>query len=105
VKKLKTRIVSSALRNRDGFKMLSDPSGNSLPHAEFQAIDDFRMRVLRSSKDKFIAFEYIDEAGVTLYKGCRKINHTGKNLMKSIGRAEADSNFMKDINIRVFYRY
>ena len=32
MKKLKAGIVRRALRNCDGFAMLSDPPGNSLPY-------------------------------------------------------------------------
>jgi hypothetical protein len=105
VKKLETRIVGGSFRNGHGFAVFCDPSGNSLPDAELQAINDFSMRIFGSAKDKFVAFEHVDEAGVTLYKGSRKIDNTRKNLMKAIGRAEADGDFMKDINMRVFYRY
>ena len=104
VEKLEAGIVCGSFRDRDWFAVLGDPSGNSLPYAEFQAIDNFGMRVLGSPKDEFITFERVDEAGVTLYKGSGEIDNTGKNLMKTIGRAEADGNFMKDINMRVFYR-
>ena len=105
VEKLKPRVVRGALGDGDGFAVLGDPSGNSLPHAEFQAIDHFGMRILGSAKDEFVTFEHVDEAGVTLYKGSCKIHNTGKNLMKTIGRAEADGDVMEDINLRVFYRY
>jgi len=104
VEKLEAGIVCGTLGNGDGFKVLGDPSGNSLPDAELQTIDNFRMRVFGSPKDEFVAFQHIDKAGVTLYEGSGKIYNTGKNLMKAIGGTQTDRDFMKDINVRVFYR-
>jgi len=104
VEKLEARIEGGTFGNGDRFEVLGDPSGNSLPHAEFQAINNFRVRILGSAKDKFVAFEHVDEAGITLYKGSGKIDNTAKNLMKTIGRAEADRDFMEYINMRIFYR-
>ena len=99
VKKLKARIVSCALGNGHGFAVLSHPSGNSLPDAQLQAINDIRMRILGSAKDQFIAFEHIDEAGVTLYEGSGKLNNTRKNFMKAIGRTEADGDLMEHVDM------
>ena len=104
MKKLEAGIVSGAFGDGDGFEVLGDPSGDSLPYAEFQAIDNFRMRVLGSPKDEFVTFKHVDKARITLYEGSGKINNTGKNLMKTVGRAKADGDFMEDINMRVFYR-
>ena len=105
VKKLKPGIVRGSFGDCNRFAMLGDPSRNSLPYAELQAIDYFRMRVFGCAKDQFVAFEHVDKAGITLYKGSGKFNNASKNLMKAIGGVQADGDFMKDINMRVFYRY
>jgi hypothetical protein len=99
VKKLKARIVSGTLGNGHWLAVLSDPSSNSLPNAKLQSINDIRVRILGSAKDQFIAFEHIDKAGVTLYEGSGKINNTCKNLMKAIGRTQADGDLMEHVNM------
>lgn len=102
MKKLEARIVRCALRNRDAFAVLGDPSRDSLPYSQLQAIDDIRMRVLGSAKDEFIAFGHIDEAGVTLYEGRRELDDTSKNFMKTIGGAKPDGDVMEHIDVRIF---
>jgi hypothetical protein len=99
VEELETRIGCGVLGNRDRFLMFGDPSGNSLPDAKLKTIDDVRVGILGSAKDEFIAFEHVDEAGVTLYEGSGKVDDTSKNIMKVVGRAEANGDLMKHINV------
>jgi len=104
VEKLEPRVLGGALRNGNWLAMLSNPSGNSLPDAQFQTVDYFLVGILGCAKNQFVIFEDIQEAGVTFYEGRSKIHDTGQNLMKSLSRAEPHRDFMKYINMRIFYR-
>ena len=95
VKKLEARIVRGVLRDGHRFAVLRDPSRDSLPDAQFQTIDHFRMWILRRPQDEFIAFEHIDEAGIALHKRGRKIDNPGKNFVEIVGRVQTDRNFMQ----------
>jgi hypothetical protein len=95
VEKLEARIMGGVLRDRHRFAVLRDPSRDSLPDAQFQAIDHFRMWVFRRPQDKFIAFEHIEEAGIALYKRGCKIDNPGKNFMESVCRVQTGRNFMQ----------
>ena len=99
VKKLKAGIVRGTLWDGNRFAVLSDPSCNSLPDAELQAIDGIRVRILGGAKDEFITFKHIDKTGVTFYEGSCEIDNASKNVMKAIGRAEAYGDFMEHINM------
>src|SRR5579864_6397138 len=99
MKELEARIVRRVFRNGDGLAMLRHPARNALPNAQFQAVDNHWMRVFGSTKNKFIAFENVDEAGVALNQGRREFNNAGQNIMKSVRRTQTDSDFVEYIYV------
>ena len=84
VEELETWIVRCLFWNGNGFAMLSDPSGDALADAQFQAVHDFRMRILRSPQDEFITFKHVDQAGIALDQRSGKFDHAGQNVPKSV---------------------
>jgi hypothetical protein len=99
VEKLEARIVSGLFWNRNGLAVLGDPSGNTLPDAEFEAVDGFRMRVLGGAQDQFIAFKNVDEAGIAFHQSGGKFDDAGKHFVKSVARSQAHANLMEYINV------
>jgi hypothetical protein len=95
VEKLEARIVRGVLRDRHRFAVFRDPSRDSLADTQFQAIDHFRVGILRRPQDEFIGFEHIDEAGIAFHKRGRKIDNPGKNFMESVCRIQTHRNFMQ----------
>ena len=67
--------------------------------AEFQAVDDFGMRVLRGPQDQFVAFKNVDQAGVALHQRGSKFDDAVQNFVKSVAAAEADADVVKYINM------
>jgi hypothetical protein len=104
VKELEARIVRGFLGDGDGLMVFGDPSGNALPHAEFEAIDNFGMRILGGPQNQFVAFEHVDEARVTTHQTGGEFEDARENLVKSVGRTETHADFMEYIYMRIFYR-
>jgi len=99
VEKLEAGIVGSILRNRHRFAMLRDPSRNALSDVEFQPVDHIRMRVPGGAKDKLVAFENIDEAGVAFDQRRGKFDDAGENVVKTVGSTEANTDFVQYIYV------
>ena len=99
VEKLKPRIVRRFFRNGYGLAMLRHPSRNALPDAQFQAVDHFRMGILRSSQNEFVAFHDVDEAGVALDQRSSKFDNAAQNVVKSVRRTQAFADFVEYINM------
>jgi hypothetical protein len=96
---LKTRIVSGFLGNGHRFTVLRNPSRNALPNAEFEAVDDVGMRILRRPEHEFIAFENVDEAGVALDQCRSKFNDAVQNFVKAVPCTEAFADFVQYIYV------
>jgi len=96
---LESRILRGALGNGNGFAVFRDPPRNALPDAEFQAVDNLGMRVLGGSKDEFVAFEYVDQAGIALDQCGSKFDNAAQNFVKSVCCTEADADFVEYINM------
>src|SRR5208283_4396559 len=99
VEELETGIVRGFFRNGHGFTMLRYPSGNSFPDVEFQAVDDFEMRVFRSPQHQFIALKNVDKTGVALDQCGSKFNHPVQNFVEFVAGSKASANVMKDVNM------
>ena len=54
MKKLEPWIVVRITRNHDARSFLSDPPGDALSQTDRDAANQFRMRVLRGSKNEFV---------------------------------------------------
>ena len=87
------------LRNGHRFAVLRHPSRNALSDAQFQPVDHIGMRILRSSKHKFVAFENIDETGVALDERRGKFDNASQNFVKPVRGTQADANFVKHIYV------
>jgi hypothetical protein len=57
------------------------------------------MRVPGSSKNKFIAFKYVDQAGVALDQRGGKLDNAIQNFVKSVGRAEAFTDLVQYVYV------
>ena len=68
MKKLESWIVVRITRNHDARPFLSDPPGDTLPQPDRDTSDQFRVRVLRSSKNEFVLAvrQEVQEAGIRL---------------------------------------
>jgi hypothetical protein len=99
VKKLEAGILRSIFWNRDGLKMFRDPSCDSLPHAELQAIDNIRMGILGGAQNEIVSFENINQARVALHQSGSKLDDAAKNFVKSVGSVEANADFMEYIYV------
>ncbi|MGA7423591.1 MAG: hypothetical protein WBW77_12965, partial [Candidatus Sulfotelmatobacter sp.] len=71
----------------------------TLPYAEFQAIDNFGMGILRSAQNQLIALQNINEAGVALHQGGSKIDHAGQYFVEAVRRRQPDTNLVQQINV------
>ena len=99
VEKLKARIVRGLLGNGNRLAMFRYPSCNALSDAKFQPVDNFRMRILRGTKDKFVALKDVDQAGVALDQRRSEFNHAVQNFVKSVRAAKSDADFVKYVNM------
>ena len=84
-------------RHCDGLAVFRHPSRNALPHAQFQAVDNFVMRVLRCAQNQFVAFENIDQAGIALHQRSGKFNNAVQYIVKSVRRTETNTDFVEYI--------
>ena len=68
MKKLEPWIVARITRNHDARSFLSDPPGDPLSQTDCDATDQFRMRVLRGSKNEFVLAirQEVEKAGIRL---------------------------------------
>ena len=66
MKKLEPWIVVRITRNHDARSFLSDPPGDALPQPDRDTANQFRMRVLRGSKNEFVLAirQEIEKAGI-----------------------------------------
>ena len=69
------------------------------PSAQFQAIHNFRMRVLRGPQDQIFAFQNINQAGIALHQRGSKVDHTSQYSVKAIGLAQPNANLVQQINM------
>jgi hypothetical protein len=99
VEELESRVLRGFFGDGDGFAMFGNPSRDSLPNAQLQAVNDFRVRVLGGPQGKFVAFENVHEAGVALHQRGGKFNDARKNFMKSVGCSQPSADFMKHVNM------
>jgi hypothetical protein len=104
MEKLKARIGRSFFRHRHWLPVLRHPTCNALPDAQFEAVHNFRMLILRSSQDKLFALKNIDQAGVALHEGGSEFDHAGQHFVKSVRSRQPDSDFVQQINMRIFNR-
>src|SRR5882724_4626695 len=74
VKHVETRIFTRALLHDNGFTPLRHPARDSLAQFQLQAIDQFRMRILGSSKNQLVMFKNIDKTGIALHNGDDKFD-------------------------------
>ena len=101
MKGFEARILGGVLRDHYRLAMFGNPARDALPHAQFQAINHFSMRILGSAQNQVVAFAHIDKAGVALHHGGRKFDDAFKVLMKWIVRSNAAADIVQKINIQV----
>ena len=85
--------------NRHRLLMFRHPSRNALSDAQFQAIDHFGVRILRSPQDEFVALKNVDQAGVALDQCRGEFNNPVKNFVKSTRCAEPDTDLVQYIYV------
>jgi hypothetical protein len=66
-----------------------------LSNAKFQAIDNFRMWILRSTQNKLVTLKDVDKAGVALDQRRSKFDHAIQNVVKAVSRAETNTDFVE----------
>src|SRR5258705_2657648 len=89
------------MRNRYWFAALRHPSGNALSDAQFQAIDNLLMRILRCPQYQFVILANVNKAGVTLHDRGSKLDNLIEILMEGISSSHTAADVMQKINIDV----
>jgi hypothetical protein len=102
MEELKARIGCGFFCNRHRLAMLRYPPRNALPYAQFQPVHNFRMLILGGPKDEFLVLENIDQAGVALHQRGSEFDHAGQHFVKAIRRRQPDSDFVQQVNMRIF---
>jgi len=97
VEKLKAGILRRLFGDGNGLAMFRHPSRNALPHAQFQAVDNFFVRVFGGAQNQLVAFENINQAGIALHQRSGKFNNAVQYIVKSIRRTEANTDFVEYI--------
>src|SRR5271163_4698737 len=95
MEELESRIHCGLFGDRYRLVMFRNPARDALSHAEFEAVDNIRMRVLRSAQYEMVTFENIDEAGITLHQRRGEFHHPVKHVMKATSRRQAATNFVE----------
>src|SRR5437763_1932349 len=84
--------------------MFGDPPGNSLSYPQFQAIEQFRVRVLGRPQNQVLAFKHVNETGVALHNFYREIQNPVERLVETVGGGDAADGLMQDIYMRIINR-
>src|ERR1700727_1558224 len=98
VEVLELRIVGCSLWDSYRVTVFRHPSRDTLSDAKFQAANNPGMRVLRGPKDEFVAFEHVDQTGIAPHERGGKLNNAAQNLVESVTRAQADTDFVQHLN-------
>jgi hypothetical protein len=75
------RISRGVALNYNRLAMPCDPACDALVERHAQAVYDFGMRILGSTQHQCVAFQHIDEAGVTAYKFGNKLDDLVEHLV------------------------
>jgi hypothetical protein len=85
MEELEARIESRPFGNRHWFVMFRHPTGNSLPHAQFEPVHHVRMSVLRCPQDQVLALDNIDQAGIAFHQSRGKLHYAIQHFVDSAG--------------------
>ena len=75
--------------------MFCHPARDALSQAQFQAVHNLRMAILRSSQDELLLFQHINQAGVALHQCRSKLDHASQYFVETIRRRQPDANLVQ----------
>ena len=81
--------------------MFGYPARDPLPHLQFEAIDGFRMGILRGAQHEFIILQHVDKTGIAPHHRSRKIHDFGEHLLERRRGATFRGALQRDI-LRLF---
>src|SRR5438034_6825714 len=81
--------------------MLCDPTRNALTNAEFQAVQNLLMGILRRAENQLLTGKYVDETGITFDQFHCEIQHAVERLVKSVGRGNLANRLVQNLNMRI----
>lgn len=83
--------------------MFSDPAGDAFAEGDFQAIDNFEVRILGGAQHQDIAFQHIDKTGIAAYEFRNNVNDFVQDVVQRISGCDAAADSMKKLECR--YRF
>ena len=81
--------------------MLRHPTRNALTNAQFQAVQNLLMGILRCAENQLLTGKYVDETGITFDQFHCEIQHAVERLVKSIGRGNLTDRVVQNLNMRI----